>query len=131
LAQELMMHSARNPFTLDVFGLPADPLTALDLVLSAALTAGGVGHILLTPVFYPDETALNQVWFAGSGLGLAVLGLLNIARVRGDTHARGFSKLANPAGTVFLGVAATQSRSSQTLAGLILSTALTALSLRA
>ncbi|MEI8308850.1 MAG: hypothetical protein WCF99_17440 [Chloroflexales bacterium] len=125
------MHSARNPFTLDVFGLPADPLTALDMVLSAALTAGGVGHILLTPIFCADESALNQVWFAGSGLGLAFLGLLNIARVRGDANARGFCKVANPAGTVFFGVAVNQTRSAQTVAGLILSTALSALSLRA
>jgi hypothetical protein len=124
------MHSARNPFTPDVFGLPSDPLTALDLILAAAFTAGGVGHVLLTPILYRKEHALNQVWFAGSGLALAFLGMLNIARVQGDAHVRGLCTAANPAGTVFLSVAMAQAPSPQLGAALLVSTALTALAAR-
>jgi hypothetical protein len=124
------MHSARNPFSLEVFGWPSDSYTALDLALAAALTAGGVGHVLLTPLYYRDKGALEQMWFAGSGLGLAFLGMLNIARVRGDATARGLSKLANPAGTMFLSIVATQLREPQTVAALAISAGLTALAMR-
>jgi hypothetical protein len=124
------MHSARNPFSLEVFGWPSDSFTALDLALAAALTAGGVGHILLTPIYYRGKSAQDQVWFAGSGLALAFLGMLNIARVRGDATARGLSQLANPAGTLFLGAAAAQMREPQTIVGLAISAGLTALAMR-
>ncbi|MBX0328000.1 hypothetical protein K2Z83_09965 [Oscillochloris sp. ZM17-4] len=125
------MHSARNPFTPDVFGLPSDPLMALDLILAAGLTAGGVGHTLLTPVIYRRESALNQGWFAGSGLALAFLGMLNIIRVRGDdATARAMSRAANPAGTLFLGVVAARGAGPLSFAALALSAALTALSMR-
>ena len=125
------MHSARNPFTLDIFGLPSDPLTALDLVLAATLTAAGIGHVMLTPLFYRHESALNQVWFAGSGLGLTFLGMLNLARVRsGDATARGLSRVANPAGALFLAVVAARLRDPQTFAALALSLGLTGLALR-
>ncbi|NNJ10030.1 hypothetical protein EKD04_006800 [Chloroflexales bacterium ZM16-3] len=125
------MHSARNPFTPDVFGLPPDPLTALDLVLAAGLTAGGVGHTLLTPVIYRHESALNRAWFAGSGLALAFLGMLNIARVQsGDATARGMSRAANPAGTMFLGVAAAHGAGKLSLLGMAISAGLTALAMR-
>jgi hypothetical protein len=125
-----MMHSARNPFTPDVFGLPSDPLTALDLTLAAALTAGGVVHVMLAPFSYRSESALNRVWFAGSGLALTFLGMINIARVQGDVTARELSKAANPAGTVFLGLALAQTHQAQTFAALTLSAGLTALALR-
>ncbi|MEI8167745.1 MAG: hypothetical protein WCG26_15295 [Chloroflexales bacterium] len=125
------MHSARNPFTLDVFGLPSDPLTALDLVLAGALTLGGAGHVLLAPIAYRHESAQNQLWFAGSGLALMFLGMLNLARVRGDdAETRRLSKVANPAGAVFLLLLAARLRERQTVAALALSVGLTALALR-
>jgi hypothetical protein len=124
------MHSARNPFTPDVFGLPAEPLALIDLALASALTAAGVGHVLLTPVFYRHESALNQIWFAGSGLGLAFLGMLNLARTRGDATARKLSKAANPAGAIFLGVVAARLRDPQTFGALAVTLGLTALALR-
>ncbi|MEI7645158.1 MAG: hypothetical protein WCJ55_12855 [Chloroflexales bacterium] len=124
------MHSARNPFSLEVFGWPSDSFTALDLALATTLAAGGVGHILFTPIYYRDKDAMNQVWFAGSGLALVFLGMLNIARVRGDATARGFSKAANPAGALFLGALAAQLREPQTFVALAISAALTVLALR-
>jgi hypothetical protein len=124
------MHSARNPFTPDVFGLPSEPLALIDLVLSGALTAAGVGHVLLTPAFYRHESPLNQTWFAGSGLALTFLGMLNLARARGDVTARGLSRAANPAGALFLGVVAARLRDPQTFAALALTLGLTALALR-
>jgi len=124
------MHSARNPFTLDVFGLPAEPLAALDTILSLAMTAGGIGHVLITPFYYRRESGLNQAWFAGSGLALTFMGMLNIARLRGDATAGVFSKLANPAGAALLALAATQNREPQTIAGCALAAALAALAMR-
>lgn len=124
------MHSARNPFTPDVFGLPTEPLALLDLGLTAALTTMGVGHILLTPVYYRHESGLNQTWFAGTGLGLAFLGMLNLARTRGDATARGLSKVANPAGLLFLAVLAARLRAPQTFVALAITLGLTALALR-
>ncbi|NTU84533.1 MAG: hypothetical protein HGA45_35085 [Chloroflexales bacterium] len=124
------MHSARNPFSLEVFVSP-ERLTALDVALATALTAAGVGHILLTPVYYRHESPLNQAWFAGSGLALAFLGMLNLARVQSDdATVRGLSKLANPAGTVFLAIVAARLREPQTLAALAVNAGLTALALR-
>ena len=38
----------------------------------------GIGHTLMTPVFYPEFTE-EFLWFAGTGLGLLYLALLNIA----------------------------------------------------
>jgi hypothetical protein len=126
------MHSARNPFSPDVFGLPSDPLTVLDLALAAGLTAGGFGHALLAPIFYRHETALNRTWFAGSGLALAFLGMLNIARaLGGGTATRRLSQAANPAGTFFLGVAAARGAGLPTVAALALSAGLTGLAMRA
>lgn len=36
----------------------------------------GVGHTILTPAFYP-EFSQDAVWFAGTGLAVLFLGLLN------------------------------------------------------
>lgn len=41
----------------------------------------GIGHTLVTPAFYPGFTA-EALWFAGTGLGLVFLGLLNLAIIR-------------------------------------------------
>jgi hypothetical protein len=37
----------------------------------------GVGHMTATPAFYPGFTA-EALWFAGTGLALVFLGLLNL-----------------------------------------------------
>ncbi len=124
------MHSARSPFTPDVFGLPSDPLDLLDLALTAGLTAGGVGHVLLTPVFYRHESAQNRAWFAGAGLAMVFQGLLNIARLRGDASATGLSRAANPAGTLLLAAAAASGASRISIAGAGISAALTAIAMR-
>ncbi|NTV63639.1 MAG: hypothetical protein HGA65_08900 [Oscillochloris sp.] len=124
------MHSARNPFSPDAFGLPSDPLTLLDMALTAAITVGGIGHVLITPLYYRHESGLNQAWFAGSGLALTFMGMLNIARLRGEATSEVFSKLANPAGALFLAVAASQNRAPQTIAASLLTTALAGLALR-
>ncbi|NTW02575.1 MAG: hypothetical protein HGA19_15065 [Oscillochloris sp.] len=124
------MHSARNPFTPDIFGLPSEPLAILDIALTAVITAGGIGHVFITPFYYRNESGINQAWFAGSGLALTFLGMLNIARIRGDVTARLFSKLANPAGSLFLAAAAAQNRELQTIAACAVSTGLSAIAMR-
>lgn len=125
------MHSARNPFTPDVFGLPTEPLELLDLALAAGVAAGGVGHTLLTPLMYGHESGLNRAWFAGSGLALAFLGMLNIARIRGDDPlTRAMSRAANPAGALLLGVAAARGASPLARLGALLCLALTLVALR-
>lgn len=124
------MHSARNPFSLDVF-FAEEQIEALDTALATALSVMGAGHILLAPIYYRHESAQNQAWFAGSGLALALLGMLNLARVRGDdATVRAMSKVANPAGTIFLATVAAILREPQTFAALAVSAGLTALALR-
>jgi hypothetical protein len=44
----------------------------------------GVGHTLATPNFYPGFSA-EALWFAGTGLGLVFLGLLNLVVIRNPT----------------------------------------------
>ncbi|WP_129632310.1 hypothetical protein [Candidatus Oscillochloris fontis] len=124
------MHSARSPFTLEMLGMPNDPLTALDLALSTAICVGGVGHVALTPFYYGHEQGINQAWFAGSGLALTFMGMLNILRLRGDATAGVMSRVANLAGTSFLGFAALQNREAQTVAGFALAATLSALAMR-
>jgi len=46
------------------------------IVLSALISLLGVVHIAFTPVFYPGW-GLDSLWFAGTGLGLVILGLMN------------------------------------------------------
>ncbi len=124
------MHSARNPFTPDVFGLPNEPLALLDLGLATTLSVAGAVHVLLTPRFARNESPLNQTWFAGSGLALLFLGMLNLARVRGDSTARKLSQAANPIGATFLAVVTARLRHPQSCAALALTSGLTALALR-
>ncbi|EFO81118.1 hypothetical protein OSCT_1041 [Oscillochloris trichoides DG-6] len=124
------MHSARSPFTLELLGMPNDPITALDLALSTALSVGGLGHVALTPFYYGHETGINQAWFAGSGLALTLVGMLNILRLRGDATAGVMSKAANLGATSFLGFAALQNREAQTIAGFALAATLTTLAMR-
>jgi len=49
----------------------------------------GVGHTIATPFFYSGFTE-NALLFAGAGLGLVFLGLLNLEFIRNPTSA-GFS----------------------------------------
>lgn len=46
----------------------------------------GIGHTLLTPLFYPGFTEA-ALWFAGSGLGLLFLGLLNLIVIMSASRA--------------------------------------------
>ncbi len=125
------MHSARSPFSPDVFGLPSEPIALLDLALSAGLVAGGVGHTLLTPVIYGHESGLNRAWFAGAGLALAYMGMLNIARAQGGGRlARSLSRAANPAGAAFMGLAAARGGGPIAALGCALCAAQTAVAMR-
>lgn len=124
------MHSARSPFSPDVFGLPSEPLDQVDLLLTLGITLGGVGHVFLTPFYYRHESGLNQAWFAGSGLALAAVGMLNLSRIRGEPTAALASKVLTPATALCLGVAAWQNREFQTVAGTGLAALLAALALR-
>jgi hypothetical protein len=49
--------------------------------ISAYLLLIGVIHTALTPLFY-DRFSLNALWFAGTGLALIFLSLLNIVTER-------------------------------------------------
>lgn len=49
--------------------------------ISAYLLLIGVIHTALTPVFY-DQFSVDAIWFAGTGLALIFLGLLNIVGER-------------------------------------------------
>lgn len=50
------------------------------------LLALGLIHTLLTSLFYPAFNT-DALWFAGTGLGLIFLGLLNLVMVRAPTLA--------------------------------------------
>lgn len=66
------------------------------------LVALGTGHTLLTPIFYSRYSA-EALWFAGTGLSLIFLGLLNIITER--VSDRSLGKLcigANLIGAVFI-----------------------------
>lgn len=41
----------------------------------------GVGHTIMTPVFYHQLT-LDALWFAGTGLALIFLGILNVFAIK-------------------------------------------------
>jgi hypothetical protein len=56
-------------------------MRAIDTVSTLVLLVMGVGHTALTPAFAPGWTPA-ALWFAGSGLAIALLGLLNAARLR-------------------------------------------------
>lgn len=107
------------------------PLMALDAAAATALAGLGVGHTLLTPFFARRQPRLQQLWFAGSGLALVFLGLLNLARTwTDDRTVRRLCQLANPLGTLYLGLLVRDLPEPQAYAALGLSAALTGLSLR-
>lgn len=109
----------------------ATPLVALDAACATALAGLGVGHTLLTPVFARRQPRLQQLWFAGSGLTLVFLGLLNLARAcTGEPTVQRLCQLANPVGTLYLALLVRDLPEPQAYAALGLSAALTGLSLR-
>lgn len=66
------------------------------------LVALGTGHTLLTPVFYLNFSA-DALWFAGTGLSLLLLGVINIIAMRLQDRALGnICVAANLIGVVFL-----------------------------
>jgi hypothetical protein len=68
------------------------------------LVALGTGHTLLTPIFYPGFSA-DALWFAGTGLALLFLGLLNIAAQQNPIPILlNLCVIANLMGAFFLGL---------------------------
>ena len=66
------------------------------------LIALGTGHTLLTPIFYPGFSA-DTLWFAGTGLSLVFLGLLNISAEQvSERSLRMLCVGANLLGTLFI-----------------------------
>jgi hypothetical protein len=53
----------------------------------------GVGHTMAIPIFYLGFTE-DALWFAGTGLGLVFLGLLNLEVIRNPTSAGFFLCIA-------------------------------------
>ncbi|HEU5098653.1 MAG TPA: hypothetical protein VFU22_06530 [Roseiflexaceae bacterium] len=73
-----------------------------DAVASYGLLAAGITHTALTFLFHPEggEVAL---WFAGSGLALITLGLLNLARRAGSyPRVRQLSAAGNLVGVAYM-----------------------------
>src|SRR5689334_3556950 len=73
-----------------------------DAVASYGLVVAGLAHTALTIVFHPNggEVAL---WFAGAGLALITLGLLNLARrAAPNSRARQLSAAGNMAGIAYM-----------------------------
>lgn len=72
-------------------------LRTLHKISSALLAALGVVHTALTPVFYGRFT-MGALWFAGSGLAMIFVGLLNLTLSRDvgrDRLVRVFCHAAN------------------------------------
>jgi hypothetical protein len=62
----------------------------------------GVGHTLLTPMFYPSFS-VDALWFAGTGLALLFLGMLNWIAIRANlSWIYNFAIPANVIGGVFV-----------------------------
>jgi hydrogenase-4 membrane subunit HyfE len=55
-----------------------DLMKIFHLIAACLIAILGVIHTAMTPVFYHAFT-LDAIWFAGTGLALVFLGLLNIA----------------------------------------------------
>ncbi len=78
-----------------------------DTVATYAILAAGMVHTGLAPVFKPSGGE-ERLWFAGSGLALCFLGVLNLLRQSPNrsTATRRWCGLANIAGVVFLAMVA-------------------------
>jgi hypothetical protein len=61
-------------------------MKSIQKISSYVLLLLGVVHTVLTPVFY-SQFSEGALWFAGTGLGLVFLALLNLAVLLSPTHA--------------------------------------------
>lgn len=53
------------------------------LIFSLLFVLLGIVHAACTPVFY-HSYSLDALWFAGTGLGVTLAGLLNISAIKAD-----------------------------------------------
>jgi hypothetical protein len=103
-------------------------LNLLHKISSCLLIALGIVHTSLTPMFY-GRLSLNALWFAGSGLTMIFLGLLNIGVNRSmgrDRLMRILCRAANVVTTVFGVLLVTLDSEPQVIFGLVLIILMTA-----
>ena len=97
-------------------------MKTLHKISSVLLVALGVVHTALTPVFY-GKFSHNALWFAGSGLAMIFVGLLNLTLSRDvgrDGLVRIFCYAANLLTVVFGFLMVTMNREAQVLFGFAL-----------
>lgn len=97
-------------------------LKTLHKISSLLLVALGVVHTALTPVFY-ENFSHNALWFAGSGLAMIFVGLLNITLSRDvgrDRLVRACCYAANLLIVVFGFLMVAVNREGQVIFGLVL-----------
>lgn len=68
-------------------------MTTAHKVSAYALLALGILHTALTPLFY-QQIDVDALWFAGTGLGLIFLALLNLVSLRSPASVTRFICLA-------------------------------------
>lgn len=74
----------------------------IDIIASYGLVAAGMIHTALTPVA-KSAGGEEALWFAGTGIALGALGLLNIARHEApNTRVRQLSAAANLASIPYM-----------------------------
>jgi hypothetical protein len=76
-------------------------MRTLDVISTVVVVLMGVGNTIFTPVFAPGWTP-GAAWFAGSGLALVFLGLLDTARVWGGGDVGRMRALCLPANLLTL-----------------------------
>ncbi|MDP2011303.1 MAG: hypothetical protein Q8K11_14110 [Phenylobacterium sp.] len=90
-----------------------------------------VGHIYMTTRLYADLT-VPALWFAGTGLGLFAIGLLNLLALRERTGlGRGLALATNVMTTIFMTLLYWLHPAGQVLFGLVLFAILTLCALAA
>lgn len=97
-------------------------LRTLHKISSALLAALGGVHTALTPVFY-GRFSHNALWFAGSGLAMIFVGLLNLTLSRDagrDRLVRVFCHAANLLTLVFGALMVSMNREPQVIFGFVL-----------
>ena len=97
-------------------------LRTLHKISSALLIALGVVHAAMTPVFY-GRFSHNALWFAGSGLAMIFVGMLNITLSRDvvrDRLVRAFCYAANLLTVVFGFLMVTVNHEPQVIFGFVL-----------
>ena len=76
-------------------------MTTVHKVSAYALLALGILHTALTPLFY-QQFDVDTLWFAGTGLGLIFLALLNLVALRSPIRiVRSICLAANLIGLVY------------------------------